>query len=105
MRSSRASLATSARGFFCEQFEQARPAAVDAAAHFFSCRRAHAFEVSVLKFNPRASGAVRDESHFDFGSQLHAGIGFPVGADLPAHDETLFGLPDAHMTDDRLRAV
>src|SRR5580692_1924514 len=104
MRPLRTSRAHRTRGFFCEQFEQARPATIDAAAHFFSGRSAHAFEVSVLEFNARASGAVRDESYFDFGCELRARIGFPLGADLPAHDETLSGLPDAHMADDRIGA-
>src|SRR5271155_754262 len=101
----RTSRAHRTRGFFCEQFKQGWPAAVNAAAHFFSCGGAHAFKVSMLEVDSRAPGAVRDESHFDFGSELHAGLGFPLGADLPAHDEALSRLPDAHVTDDHLRAI
>src|SRR5271165_3852156 len=59
----------------------------------------------MFDFNPGASRAIGDETHFDFRGELHAGIGFPIGADLPAHDEPLAGFPDAYMSDDDLGTV
>src|SRR6266700_3044046 len=88
-----------------EQLEQAGPAAVDALAHRFAIRNAHAVEVSMLEFHSCAAGRVGHEPYFHFGCQRDARIRFPLSADFPAHDEALRRLPDADMTDDRLGPV
>src|ERR1700681_2753672 len=93
------------RNFPSKQLEQTGPAAVDALAHRFAIRHAHAFEVSMLEFHSCAAGGVGHEPYFHFRGQRDAGIRFPLSADFPAHDEALRRLPDADMTDDRLGPV
>src|SRR5258708_17980519 len=93
------------RNLRSEQLEQPGPAAVDALAHRFAIRNAHAFEVSMLEFHSCAAGGVGHEPYFHFGCQRDPRIRLPLRADFPAHDEALRGLPDADMTDDRLGPV
>src|ERR1700680_949381 len=93
------------RDFLRKQLEQPGPAAVDALAHRFAVRHAHAFEVSMLELHSCAAGGVGHEPYFHFRRQRDSGIRLPLSADFPAHDEALRRLPDADMTDDRLGPV
>src|SRR5882762_6908137 len=93
------------RNLLSKQLEQPGPAAVDALAHRFAIRHAHALEISMLEFHSCAAGGVGHEPYFHFRRQGDAGIRLPLSADFPAYDEPLRRLPDADMTDHRLGPV
>src|SRR5450631_285132 len=74
--------------YFFERLENCRPSAWSIHhAAYLRCLVAHALQIAMLQFDPRAAVALGDESNFHLRDKL--GIELPISTQLPSEHQSL----------------